>query len=143
MRVQQLKRADRKQTARYEGKTSSIEVNTVLRGTVLALNQQLLRAHRRIQEYVETGLAHRKLYGGKLVAALDRQHPRDCSTHAASSNQEGESERFFSVVITWLHTIGRRMSCSIKAARALTLFKTNWSITRAAELTNSSSRESS
>ena len=57
-----------------------VEVNGVFRGTVLPVKMQQLGAEaRRIftTELFVPILAASELYGGKLVAALDRQHPRD------------------------------------------------------------------
>ena len=83
MRVQQIKAAlDPKANCSFtRGKTVvKIEVNTVLRGTVLAVESRELvpAAQKEFKKYVEVPtLATSELYGGKLVAALDRQHPRD------------------------------------------------------------------
>lgn len=57
-----------------------VEVNFVLRGTVLPVTQRPLAP--RAQELFTTDIAlpvldTAELYGGKLVAAMDRQHPRD------------------------------------------------------------------
>ncbi len=57
-----------------------VEVNFVFRGTVLPIQEQKL-AHT-ARELFTTNmslplLAEAELYGSKLVAALDRQHPRD------------------------------------------------------------------
>lgn len=57
-----------------------IEVNVVFRGTVLPVEQQPLSAKTSDLFGVELEvpiLAPDELYAGKLVAALDRQHPRD------------------------------------------------------------------
>lgn len=57
-----------------------IEVNTVFRGTVLPVERQPLstKASDLFGVEFETPiLARDELYAGKLVAALDRQHPRD------------------------------------------------------------------
>lgn len=57
-----------------------IEVNTVFRGTVLpVMPRPLVRAAVTdfATEFNLPTLAPDELYGGKLVAALDRQHPRD------------------------------------------------------------------
>ena len=58
-----------------------IEVNTVFRGTVLPVKERRLVSSRvvsrfGIQAYAPI-LDPAELYAGKLVAALDRQHPRD------------------------------------------------------------------
>lgn len=57
-----------------------VEVNFVFRGTVLAVTQRPLTPA--AQDLFTTGirlpvLDPSELYGGKLVAAMDRQHPRD------------------------------------------------------------------
>lgn len=57
-----------------------IEVNTVMRGTVLPIERRGISAaaEARYRKTAEAPiLAPAELYGGKLVAALDRQHPRD------------------------------------------------------------------
>jgi predicted nucleotidyltransferase component of viral defense system len=57
-----------------------IEVNSVFRGTALPTQRQTLSARTRDLFGVEVAvpiLARDELYAGKLLAALDRQHPRD------------------------------------------------------------------
>lgn len=57
-----------------------VEVNHVFRGTVLPIETRTLKAEaRRIftSELSVPVLAPAELYGSKLVAAMDRQHPRD------------------------------------------------------------------
>ncbi len=57
-----------------------IEVNVVFRGTVLPVERKSLSARTSDLFGVEFDapiLARDELYAGKLVAALDRQHPRD------------------------------------------------------------------
>ena len=57
-----------------------VEVNHVFRGTVLPVeSQRLVRTARDIftTELSVPSLAVPELYGSKLVAAMDRQHPRD------------------------------------------------------------------
>ena len=64
-----------------EGTTMvKIEVNTVLRGTVDPVENRPLvstAAKRFMAELTVPVLSDAELYGGKIVAALDRQHPRD------------------------------------------------------------------
>ena len=65
-----------------ENETSQvkIEVNVVFRGTVLPIERKALSAKTSDLFGVEFDapiLARDELYAGKLVAALDRQHPRD------------------------------------------------------------------
>lgn len=57
-----------------------VEVNHVFRGTMLPVQARSLTAESRrlfTAEVQAPVLAEAELYGGKLVAALDRQHPRD------------------------------------------------------------------
>ena len=57
-----------------------VEVNHVFRGTVLPVEKRQLSAEARqlfTIELIAPILATPELYGSKLVAALDRQHPRD------------------------------------------------------------------
>ncbi|MCK6372287.1 MAG: nucleotidyl transferase AbiEii/AbiGii toxin family protein, partial [Gammaproteobacteria bacterium] len=57
-----------------------IEVNVVFRGTVLPAERRTLSARTRDLfglEFEVPMLVPDELYAGKLVAALDRQHPRD------------------------------------------------------------------
>ncbi len=83
MRVQQVKPAKDPESKLLvtRGKAVvKIEVNTVLRGTVLPIETRELApaAQKEFKKYVEVPtLATSELYGGKLAAALDRQHPRD------------------------------------------------------------------
>ena len=57
-----------------------VEVNQVFRGTVLPVERRSMGAEARrvfTTELVVPTLAVPELYGSKLVASLDRQHPRD------------------------------------------------------------------
>ena len=57
-----------------------VEVNPVFRGTVLPVEVRRLGAQARELFTIELSapiLARSELYGSKLVAAMDRQHPRD------------------------------------------------------------------
>ncbi len=63
-----------------DGITVKVEVNTVMRGTVHPVRRADLSA--RASEILKADLALpvaslEDTYGGKLVAAMDRQHPRD------------------------------------------------------------------
>lgn len=66
--------------ARRDGIELKVEVNLVLRGVVhpVASRSLSLRAQDTLQAEIEIPLASLEdVYAGKLVAALDRQHPRD------------------------------------------------------------------
>ena len=83
LRTRRLRGADAGDTKLIvENDTSQvkIEVNTVFRGTVLPIERMPLNARTGDLFGVEFDapiLARDELYAGKLVAALDRQHPRD------------------------------------------------------------------
>jgi len=83
LRARRLRGADASDTKLIvENDTSQvkIEVNTVFRGTVLPIERGPLNARTGDLFGVEFDapiLARDELYAGKLVAALDRQHPRD------------------------------------------------------------------
>ena len=65
---------------RSGGVQVAIEVNEIVRGTLLAVQSRSLQPNARETLGVELELpvlAEPELYAGKLVAALDRQHPRD------------------------------------------------------------------
>ena len=60
--------------------TVKVEVNTIIRGVIAQPEQKVLceRAQKMFDVFVETNIVpESQLFGGKLVAALDRQHPRD------------------------------------------------------------------
>lgn len=78
-----------------------VEVNHVFRGTVLPVRRRALvaKAQAMFQTGVTLPLLHPdELYGSKLVAALDRQHPRDLfdvrGLYASSSLTPGIVECF-------------------------------------------------
>jgi len=65
---------------RRAGSEVKVEINTVIRGTVHPVRQAALTRMARetlLAEIEIPVLALEDVYGGKLVAALDRQHPRD------------------------------------------------------------------
>jgi predicted nucleotidyltransferase component of viral defense system len=71
---------DTKLIAENDTSQVKIEVNVVFRGTVLPVTRSALSARTCEQFSVEfevPTLARDELYASKLVAALDRQHPRD------------------------------------------------------------------
>jgi hypothetical protein len=82
-RVQARSAADMGETKlliQREGLTVKVEVNTVLRGTVYPTHTVGLSAAASDTLMADLELpllASDEIYGGKLVAALDRQHPRD------------------------------------------------------------------
>jgi predicted nucleotidyltransferase component of viral defense system len=71
---------DTKLLVETEGEQVKIEVNTVFRGTALPIERRALSPRTADMFSVELELptlTPAELYGTKLVAALDRQHPRD------------------------------------------------------------------
>ncbi|CAI9121903.1 nucleotidyl transferase AbiEii/AbiGii toxin family protein [Brytella acorum] len=71
---------DTKLIAENESSQVKVEVNVVFRGTVLAAERRSLSARTSDLfgvEFEVPTLAPDELYASKLVAALDRQHPRD------------------------------------------------------------------
>jgi len=90
--------------------TVKVEVNPVLRG---AVNTPTLLALRpAVQEEFGfaqiTTLAFEDVYAGKLMAALDRQHPRDLFDVMILLENEGISDRLFR---TWLaYLVGHKGS---------------------------------
>ncbi len=71
---------DTKLIAENEASQVKVEVNVVFRGTVLPIERRPLSARTGDLfgvEFAVPVLAPDELYAGKLVAALDRQHPRD------------------------------------------------------------------
>ena len=82
-----------------------IEVNTVLRGTVLPVEHHSLTksaSNLFLAELQLPTLAHAELYGGKLVAALDRQHPRDLFDVHQLFENEGITEAMVECFVIYL-----------------------------------------
>ena len=83
LRTRALRRADGGDTkliVENDAAQVKIEVNTVFRGTLLPVQRRPLNAKTADLFGVEFDtpiLARDELYAGKLVAAFDRQHPRD------------------------------------------------------------------
>ncbi len=82
-----------------------VEVNHVFRGTVLPVGQQPLIARTAEMFSVELRLpvlATDELYGSKLVAAMDRQHPRDFFDVREMYRAGGLSEATVECFVTYL-----------------------------------------
>lgn len=84
-----------------------IEPNTVLRGTVFPVTQKEI--HPALKEKVGIDsfaivnlLAVPELYGGKIVAALDRQHPRDLFDIKILLDNEGITDEIRTAFIVYL-----------------------------------------
>ncbi|MBO7827393.1 nucleotidyl transferase AbiEii/AbiGii toxin family protein [Burkholderia pseudomallei] len=97
--------SDTKLLVENETSQVKIEVNTVFRGTVLSVERHALCARTTEQFATELELpvlAPNELYGGKLVAALDRQHPRDLFDVWQLYQSGGLTERMIECFVVYL-----------------------------------------
>ena len=86
---------DAKINCQLRGAQIKIEVNTTTRGTIN--NPELLRVDKKVEESFGRFAAINvvsmaELYGGKICAALDRQHPRDLFDVRLLLDNEGLTE---------------------------------------------------
>lgn len=105
---------------RNEGVQVKVEVTPVLRGCVF--EPQVLPVSKRVEE--EFGFAearvvsHADLYAGKIVAALDRQHPRDLFDVRDLLRNEGINDElrtaFIVYVLSHNRTIGELLAPTLK-----------------------------
>jgi predicted nucleotidyltransferase component of viral defense system len=89
-----------------------VEINLVFRGTVLPVEKRPLSARTAEMFSVELSvptLAVAELYGSKIVAALDRQHPRDLFDVAQMYEADGLTERTVECFVTYLAGHNRPM----------------------------------
>lgn len=102
-------------SARIEGAATSlvvsspeaetkVEVNTVLRGSVLASATRTLRpqAEERFGFAEVNALSFEDTFAGKMVAALDRQHPRDLFDIEHLLENEGLTEPLLDAFVVYL-----------------------------------------
>jgi predicted nucleotidyltransferase component of viral defense system len=97
---------------RMAGAQIKIEVTPVLRGTVFATEE------RQVSERVEAEFGYARmqvvsfadLYAGKIVAALDRQHPRDLFDVRLLLAKEGLSRSLFQAFLIYLASHNRAMA---------------------------------
>ncbi|CAJ8196053.1 Nucleotidyl transferase of uncharacterised function (DUF1814) [Burkholderia pseudomallei] len=97
--------SDTKLLVENETSQVKIEVNTVFRGTVLPIERHALCARTTEQFATELELpvlAPDELYGSKLVAALDRQHPRDLFDVWQLYQSGGLTERMIECFVVYL-----------------------------------------
>lgn len=103
------------------GKTQiKVEVNPTLRGHLLPLRDLPCsdRVQERFEAFVEARcLSHGELFGGKICAALDRQHPRDLFDVRRLLDQEGLIEEVRHGVIAGLVSHGRPVAELIRPTR--------------------------
>lgn len=93
--------------------TIKIEPNLVLRGTVFPPDERELSAQAEalfeLSASIKTA-AFADLYGGKLCAALDRQHPRDLFDIKVMMENEGITDEVRSAFVVYLASHDRPMS---------------------------------
>ncbi|MCA1805821.1 MAG: nucleotidyl transferase AbiEii/AbiGii toxin family protein [Xanthomonadaceae bacterium] len=91
------------------GVSIKIEVSPVLRGSVLNARELPVRDSIADQfGYIETRvLAQEELYAGKLVAALDRQHPRDLFDVMLLLENEGITPELMDMFVIYLISSNR------------------------------------
>jgi len=89
---------------RYGAAQVKIEVNPVLRGSVHPV--QSLAVHPAVEERIGFArmrvLSFEDVYAGKLMAALDRQHPRDLFDVKLLLEHEGISDNLFRTFLAYL-----------------------------------------
>jgi len=104
--------ADGKLVAQQDRTTVTIEVNPVLRGSVFGAAR--ISAQPQVEELFGDLAAHvlafEDVYAGKLVAALDRQHPRDLFDVMTLLDAEGITERLLDALVVYLASHGRPMA---------------------------------
>ena len=87
------------------GTQIKVEVNFVFRGTVLPVRRKSLRQVARdlfTTDITVPVLDEAELYGGKLVAAMDRQHPRDIFDVMKMVEQFGWEPSFIDCFVAYL-----------------------------------------
>ena len=93
--------------------TIKIEPNLVLRGTVFPPEERELSAQAEALFELSSSMktaAFADLYGGKLCAALDRQHPRDLFDIKVLMENEGITDEVRSAFVVYLASHDRPMS---------------------------------
>jgi predicted nucleotidyltransferase component of viral defense system len=112
VRVHTQGAADGKLVAQQGRTTVTIEVTPVLRGSVYEPQRQ--RAQPTVEDtfgdLTANVLSFEDAYAGKLVAALDRQHPRDLFDVMMLLEREGVSERLMDAFAVYLASHGRPIS---------------------------------
>ena len=102
-----------------------IEVSPVLRGSVFPeTDRRILAGAESLFGFAEVPvLSFEDLYAGKIVAALDRQHPRDLFDVKLLLAAEGISERLFRAFLVYLishdGSIARLVNPALKPIRQL------------------------
>lgn len=96
-----------------DGAQIKLEVNTVLRGSIFEPKQMELSST--LQDEFETYVAvnvlsKSDLYGGKICAALDRQHPRDLFDVRVLLDSEGLTDEIRTAFLGYLISHSRPMN---------------------------------
>lgn len=90
-----------------------VEVNDIIRGTVYPCSMQelCLKAQEEFERYTEVQTySANDVYGGKICAALDRQHPRDLFDVNLLLKNEGFTETLRKTFIAYLLSHNRPIS---------------------------------
>lgn len=101
----QAQDAGRGKLVAQQGRTTiTVEVNTVLRGSVYPANHRtaLPSVEERFGDIEAQVLSFEDVYAGKFVAALDRQHPRDLFDVMLLLDNEGISGRLLDAFVVYL-----------------------------------------
>jgi len=109
-----------KLVASLDGQTVTIEPNEVLRGTVYAPEQRALvtKAETTFELAARMAVVNLSdLYGGKLCAALDRQHPRDIFDVKLLLENEGITENIRKAFVVYLASHDRPIHELIEPTR--------------------------
>lgn len=97
--------SDTKLLIDHQGSQVKVEVNVVFRGTVLPVERRALTSGTADMfgaDFELPVLATAELYGSKLVAALDRQHPRDLFDVWQMFTTDGLSDAIVECFVTYL-----------------------------------------
>ncbi len=100
-------------TVDYQRAQIKVEINFVLRGSVYPIREVVLceKAQREFNAYAKINcLSNADIYGGKLCAALDRQHPRDLYDVMILLNNEGITDKIRKAFIVYLASHSRPMN---------------------------------
>lgn len=116
---QSLKGTDRtiKMTVRQGEATIKVEPNVVLRGAIYSPVQAKLckKAEKEFEMSVSTNvLSTADIYGGKICAALDRQHPRDFFDIKLLLEKEGLTDEIRRAFVVYLASHDRPMNELLK-----------------------------
>jgi len=104
VRVRTQEAARGKLVAEQERARVTLEVNTVLRGSVYPAERRAATpaVEQMFGDVEAQMLSFEDLYAGKLVAALDRQHPRDLFDVKLLLEAEGISDKLFRAFLVYL-----------------------------------------